>query len=325
MENVKVLLKRFFSVTLAFVLAFLPFTGGTGQKVSGEVRMKAAIVSDVHIDRRFPLGQLALKNFYRDANAFAPDAAVVLGDLTNYGDKASMAQFFALTKASLDAAVTPVIISGNHDIGHAKEADGARMNGEALADFMQLYEEAYGQGITAPAYLIEVNGYPFICLNDESADNWDRPEYSAQTLRFLEETLNRYDGLGKPIFVLMHVPLSGVHGEENFYPDGAAEEPWSSQIRAILQQHENVFCLSGHLHKGLSNNPKTPTYTRIHGVHYLNLPSYLMPNWPTDLAVNGLGFILEVTDSTVLFRCRNYYGHNWYANYDYEITLAPAA
>ena len=34
-----------------------------------------------------------------------------------------------------------IIISGNHDIGHAKDADGGRMNPEALQDFIGLCNE----------------------------------------------------------------------------------------------------------------------------------------------------------------------------------------
>ena len=130
-----------------------------------------------------------------------------------------------------------------------------------------------------------------------------------------------YADQGKPVFVLLHVPLSDIHGEENYYVGGGTEEPWNTRIKTILQKHENIFCLTGHFHKGLSNNPDTPTYVRDHGVHYLNLPSYLMPNWPVDLAINGLGFIMEVTDSNVTFRCRNYYMHNWYSLFDYSIDL----
>ena len=315
------LLRRYLSMFLAFLLALIPLSGAVKEEKDESIRMSAAIVSDVHIDRRLPLGQLALKNCYRDMLSLSPDAALVLGDLTNYGDYATLERFFEITKDSLGDETTPVIVSGNHDIGHAKDADGGRMNPEALADFISLCNEYLDYGIDKPYYTRLVNGYAFICLNDESADNWDHPEYSDDALRFLEDALNTYADQGKPVFVLLHVPLSGVHGEENFYEGGGTEEPWNSAIKNTLESHSNVFCLSGHFHKALSKNQDVPTYNCVNGVHYLNLPSYLMPNWPVGLAVNGLGFLMEVRDTCVTFRCRNYYLHNWLANYNYEIPL----
>ena len=166
-----------------------------------------------------------------------------------------------------------------------------------------------------------MNGYAFICLNDESADNWDHPEYSEESLAFLNDELAKYAVNGRPVFVCMHVPLSGIHGEEHYYEGGGVEEPWNTQLKTTMEKYKNVFCLTGHFHKGLSNNVATPTYVTVNGVHYLTLPSSLMPNWPKDLAVNGLGFLMTVTNNSVTFRCRNYYMHNWYSAFDYTEPL----
>ena len=321
MSNVLLLLRRFFAAVLSVILSFIPFSGSALFEKAEEEKTTVAIVSDVHIDRRFPVGQTALINCYEDMNTFHPDGVLVLGDLTNYGDYATTERFFELTKKYVNEDAVPVVIAGNHDIGHAKEADGARMNPEALQDFVGLCNEYLDYGIDAPAYTIEVNGYAFICMNDESADNWDHPEYSDETFAFVDRELAKYAVDGKPVFVCMHVPVSDVHGEANFYEGGGLEEPWDSEIKAIMEKYDNVFCLSGHFHKGLSNDISTPTYVTVNGVHYLNLPSYLMPNWPAEYAINGLGFLMEITDSNVTFRCRNYYMHNWYSLFDYTEPL----
>ena len=196
------------------------------------------------------------------------------------------------------------------------------MNPEALADFVDLCNEYLDYGIDKPYYTVEVNGYGFICLNDESADNWDHPEYSDEAIAFLNEQLDKYAVDGRPVFVLLHVPLSGIHGEEHYYPGGGTEEPWNTRLKSAMEAHKNVFCLTGHFHKGLSNSLDTPTFRQLNGVNYLNLPSFLMPNWPVEYAINGLGFLMEVTESNVLFRCRNYYLHNWYGNFEYTVPLA---
>lgn len=322
MEHVILILQRFFASVTAFIMAFIPFSGGRNAKTPETPTLRVALVSDVHIDRRLPLGQSALKTCYGDMNKFDLDAVAVLGDLTNYGDYATLERFFEITSETVKDGVTPVVISGNHDIGHAKEADGARMNPEALADFVDLCNEYLDYGIDKPYYTVEVNGYGFICLNDESADNWDHPEYSDEAIAFLNEQLDKYAVDGRPVFVLLHVPLSGIHGEEHYYPGGGTEEPWNTRLKSAMEAHKNVFCLTGHFHKGLSNSLDTPTFRQLNGVNYLNLPSFLMPNWPVEYAINGLGFLMEVTESNVLFRCRNYYLHNWYGNFEYTVPLA---
>ena len=138
MEYVKLILKRFVASVVAFFLAFIPFANGNKTKDPGEAVCKVALVSDVHIDRRLPVGQLALQNCYKDMMGLNPDGIAVLGDLTNYGDKATLERFFEITRDEVKDSVTPVIVSGNHDIGHAKDAEGERMNPEALADFVDL-------------------------------------------------------------------------------------------------------------------------------------------------------------------------------------------
>ncbi len=320
MNNVMTLLRRFFAGILSVILAMIPFAGHS-EKKGEDVKLKMAIVSDVHIDARLPLGQTALAGCYRDMNKLDPDCVAVLGDLTNYGDYNTMERFFKITRDTVKDGVTPVIISGNHDIGHAKEAAGERMNPEALADFVSLCNEYLDYGIENSYYTIKVNGYSFICLNDMSEDNWDHPEYTDEALAFVDSELAAATAEGLPAFVLLHVPLAGIHGEEHFYPDGGTEEPWTGVLQRTMEKYKNVFCLTGHFHKGLSNDVSTPTYTEKNGVHYLNLPSYLMPNWPTQYAINGLGFIMDVTDTSVSFRCRNYYMHNWYSLFDYETPI----
>ena len=81
MENVLTMLRRFVSMVLAFFLALVPFANGNKTKDPGEVRCKVALVSDVHIDRRLPAGQLALRNCYQDMLGLSPDGiAVLIGD-----------------------------------------------------------------------------------------------------------------------------------------------------------------------------------------------------------------------------------------------------
>ena len=110
------LMRNFFASVLALIMAFIPFSGGKENKSEGDVRLKVAMVSDVHIDRRLPVGQLALMNCYEDMKGFSPDAIAVLGDLTNYGDYATTERFFQITKEKIPAGIQPIIIPSGSPI-----------------------------------------------------------------------------------------------------------------------------------------------------------------------------------------------------------------
>ena len=205
---------------------------------------------------------------------------------------------------------------GNHDIGHSDMS-----NDDARANFLSLYNNYMDYHIENVYFSREINGYTFIVLCSEDIDNWDQPEYSDEQLEFLDSELARATADGKPVFVCAHTPLLGIHGEEYYY-DGATEEPMSSAVRTTLEKYDNVFFLSGHLHKGLSNSVKTPTYITVNGVHYLTLPSYLMPNWPQGgLTNHGVAFFIECYDDEVILRARNCITQKWYKTFEYTEKL----
>jgi len=59
------------------------------------VLLSVSILSDTHIDARLPLGRLLLARALDDISAGgAVDAAVVAGDMTNYGDGESLHAFY---------------------------------------------------------------------------------------------------------------------------------------------------------------------------------------------------------------------------------------
>lgn len=62
---------------------------------SDDIRLNAAIISDTHIDTRLPCGKYLLERAFLDMNGCSvpTDAVIVTGDLTNYGDDASVEDF----------------------------------------------------------------------------------------------------------------------------------------------------------------------------------------------------------------------------------------
>lgn len=306
------ILSYLLTIIVTVVYALVPFSGGSGAVDKDNIRMRAGVVSDTHIDYRLPIGQAFLAGACAEMNLLKPDVFVDLGDLTNYGDAKSMEKHFKITDKILDKDIDEIYLTGNHDIGHSEMS-----NEDARLNFVRVYNEYIDYKIDKTWFSRDVNGYTFIVLGTEDEDNWDMPEYSDSQLAFLDSEIARGSEGGKPVFVCAHVPLAGIHGEQYYY-DGVTEEPYSSAIQNILEKYDNVFFLTGHVHKGLSNSVKTPTYITVNGVHYLTLPSYLMPNWPQGgLTNHGMAFIIEVYDGEVVLRARNCITQKWYRSFEY--------
>lgn len=316
---------KLISSIMAAFMAALPVVSvlaPSGFKAKEEgILLNASLISDTHLDEVFsPLAWFMGLGLMEMSNAKTPvDVVVVSGDLTNYGDEASIDEFFETFEKNWDGNV--VFSMGNHDIGHVEE----KTHEEARQYFVQKMNERTGWNIEKSYYSTVINGYKFITLTDESDDSWDHPDLYEEQLNFLDSELASAANGEDPVFVICHWPLAGTHGEEVVWDDGDMDEPYSSQVRAILEKYENVFFISGHLHLGLNGNFTREKFgvssiETQNGVNYINLPSYgLLSRYGTLLG--GRGYQMEVYEDHVLFRARNYVTHNWINLYETDIPL----
>lgn len=289
-----------------------------------DIKLNAAIISDTHIDTRLPCGKLLLKRAFKDMNgsAAATDAVIVTGDLTNYGDNASVKDFFEILTETTNAK-TAIVAMGNHEIGHT--SDLGLTNAQARADFLENYNNYLGTSFEKNYYSYVINGYKFIVLCDDSEDNWDCFEIHDEQLAFLDRELADGSASGLPVFVICHEPVEGVNGQPIVYKDGAIDSQDSAQIKAILEKYSNVFFISGHLHEGINGELTEKTLgfkcvETLNGVTYVNLPTYLLIN-RYGIPWNGLGMQMEVYENSVIFRTRNYMTSKWYSAYEFEVPL----
>ena len=316
---------KLISSIIAALMAALPVVSPlapSGFKAKEEgILLNASIISDAHLDVAFsPLAWfmgIGLRDMARSQTPV--DVVIVSGDLTNYGDEESIDQFFSTLDKNWDGDV--VISMGNHDIGHVED----KTHEEARQYFVDKFNAHTGLGIEKSYYSTLINGYKFIILTDESEDSWDHPDLYEEQLNFLDSELAASANGEDPVFVICHWPLAGTHGEETVWDDGDMDEPYSTQVRAILEKYENVFFISGHLHLGLNGNFTREEFgvsgiETQNGVHYINLPSYgLLSRYGTLLG--GRGYQMEVYEDHVLFRARNYVTHNWFNLYESDIPL----
>lgn len=306
------------SFLLALIMTFVPFVGREA-KEPDEALLNVSIISDTHLDARYPLGKWNLQTGLRDMNNFDNDAVVVVGDLTNYGDEASVKYFYDIMKDTCDAEQW-VVAAGNHEIGHPEEFT----NEEARQNFIKYHNEYTGQGIENAYYSVDVDGYTFIVLVDQSEDNWDSCDIYEDQVAFLDAELARGTAEGKPVFVICHVPVEGANGQDIIYEDGGLDE-YSDVVKSTLEKYENVFFISGHVHTGINGYLSKELFDvscveTENGVTYVNLPTYGIVN-RYGIPWNGMGFQMEVYEEEVIFRARKFNTSRWYGFYEFEIDL----
>lgn len=288
-----------------------------------DCRLNASIVSDIHIDTEWPIGEWIWANGLNDLERSKDtiDALIVSGDLTNYGDGPSIESFFNIM-ADSDCAENWVIATGNHDVGHVDDTtqEGARQR------FVDLYNNLNpsGQQIEKAYYKMDINGYRFVVLCDDGDDTWDEPDMSDEQVQFLDDSLAEAADRGLPMFVVSHVPVDGVNGMDTVWPDNGLGEK-NDEVQAILEKYENVFFISGHVHTGINGPLVEEAFgfscvETINGVNYVNLPTYMIVN-RYGVPWGGMGFQMEVYDDEVIFRARNFGSSKWYPVYDHVVPL----
>lgn len=309
---------QIFSFIMALIMTLVPFVGRDA-KNPDEALLNVSIISDTHLDARFPGGKLNLERGLRDMNKFDNDAIVHVGDITNYGDEASVKYFYDIMRDSCDVE-NWVVATGNHEIGHPEEFT----NEEARQNFIKYHNEYTGQGIENAYYSIDVEGYTFIVLCDQSEDNWDSCDIYEDQIAFLDAELARGTAEGKPVFVVCHVPVEGANGQDIIYEDGGLDE-YSDVVKSTLEKYENVFFISGHVHTGINGYISKELFDvscveTENGVTYVNLPTYGIVN-RYGIPWNGMGFQMEVYEDEVIFRARKFNTSRWYGFYEFAIDL----
>ncbi len=305
----------------ALVCTIVPFVSYSAEEPD-DILFNVALISDVHIDERLPLGQAMLAAGLSDMarNETENDAVVVAGDLTNYGNKEAVEAFYNVMEKFCPTDDV-VIAAGNHDIGHVEE----NTNEEARQWLIEYYNK-YGVAETDKIYYSkEIDGYTFIVLCDESEDNWDSCDIYDEQIAFLDSELERASHSGKPVFVICHWPLEGTNGQPTIYEDSGLEGEFSQKVQATLEKYKNVFFISGHMHGGINGTLVKEAFgfscvETINGVNYINLPTYSLVN-RYGIPWNGMGMQMEVYEDEVVFRARRYLVSRWYAFHEYRVPL----
>lgn len=325
-----VVIYKIFAFIMAIFMTAIPYLKSCPDSIKTKEEnclLNLTMISDVHIEKKEIFRKLFLKNCLRKVkNADAKiDGILVDGDLTNYADEPSLAEYYNIIKKSTVPVIT---VAGNHDIGHAGDRDVTDITREqAYENVIKYYNLNYENKIDKNYYSTYLNGYKFIVLGDEviNGGHWDAVTMSDEQLAFLDRELADGTKDGKPVFVCCHWAIKGINGEETIYEDSGID-PEEYNVKGILEKYKNVFYISGHMHAGFKSKEVDEKFglsnaERINGVTYLNLPTFGIVNW-YGYPWSGTGAQLEVYENKVVFRPRNYLTNKWFANCEYEFSIS---
>ncbi len=242
------------------------------------------------------------------------DGLLILGDITEN----SLEVEWEMAASALESAGfkdTLLLTTGNHDV--------------RLRTMEQVRERFFGlQNKFTPIdtdtlyYSYEINGYTFISMGTDEIVMEEAVLSDAQ-LKWLDETMSKATEDGKPVFVMIHQVLKGMHGLPETWGGGTNKNAGtigaqSDAFLEILNKYENVFLLTGHLHTGFGN--LTYEFAGDNGkINCFNFPG-LGKDSQDGILGYGQGAILEVYEDQVIIRARDVSNGAYYGE-EYDLTI----
>lgn len=316
------LAKVFYKLFAIFFSLYCTITGTTIAtpstadiiKADEDSNLSFAIIADPQVGN-YQLGRYA--NFMGGAkdlrNAQGLDALLIAGDIAENG-LAVEYQLFCDELGDLDLRY--IACEGNHDIR-------LRLYSQSMKRFNTFVNTLNGDEDADSFHHSEMlNGYKFIVLGSDRTE-FEENYLSDEQLEWLDEELSSCEDT--PTFVMAHQPLKDTHGLPDVWnsPIDSAGTigKQSDALKAILLKHQNVIFITGHEHTGFGEY----TYEKISdGDNYFDsvcLPSFSVTN--KDGSYNGhcLGYVVEVYNSSVLFKARDMLNGEWLPEYDIDIPV----
>lgn len=182
----------------------------------------------------------------------------------NYDPDTEVNQWDMAMNYFTDWNIPVYIVEGNHETpSAARSAKGH--TGKYMKDWMTQWVNfaansgMYDAPVEREKYVYD-NTYEYATYYDDYVTADDGTKYhiitmrnlhmgrnklSKQELQWLDKKLYESEATGTPVFLIMHVPLSGtvVHESSNDFKD--------SNFRTIVEKHPNTVIVSGHTHFSL--------------------------------------------------------------------------
>lgn len=313
---------------MSVITLFMPITGAKQGKIKDKqdgCKASFAVISDIHMEEATDLRKYVLELGLADmADATDRlDAVVLNGDITNDGEYAQWEKV-ADAFSKFDVANNKILVEGNHDTW-GQDDDLAFVK----KTFIEFNKKISARDVSGMYYSTTIGGYPAIILGSEGSGV--DAKFSETQIAWFAEQMAAASLTGKPIFVFNHQSINGTHGlpytwdmeeTDNKKLGGIGDE--SDQILEIIEQYENVFFISGHIHCGFTNekNKHIQSVEKHDGYTLINLPCYMyMDVKRGNHSPLGTGYVFEVYENQLILRARNFTTGTWCTNYDVSIDI----
>lgn len=278
------------------VTFMMPPTDSYEAKDADKLITSFTVLSDIHIEgNNYPTFREFSEILKEVHNSEDNDTLVFLGDNTMNCQYIESIFFYGALKAA-NPADNLVIVPGNHDFGNGTG------DYEMYRDRFLKYANFAGADIDSPYFYKVIDGCYFVVLATES-DTVNDMNISDAQLQWLKGVLDEAAKTDKPIFVFNHYPVNYIQNGEY------------TKLSDVIDDYDNLLYFCGHTHAPLSSS----SVSVVNDVQQINIPK--STEHATEDYECGIGAVVEVYDSEVLVRFRDFDDGKWVEGYEYSYPI----
>lgn len=277
------------------------------------IKLNFTVISDGHIEGN---NSQRHKNY---GEAFCDMAAaeeiskalVMVGDNTMNGQGIEEAMLYGLMN-KYNKIENVLMAVGNHEVCR-DDTDFEKLEKRFIK-----YNNAFLDHKIDKLYHSQViDGYHFIILATDRNSGVEQ-YISDEQFEWLDNELKTAAESGNPVFVFNHWPMNDTFSE--VWPEGHVGEQSERLYQVLTKYDSRIFLFTGHLHMGIFENDYG--IKEDGKITYINVPSFGSENDDGDADVQdtGMGLQVEVYDTQLVVRIRNFVTHQW-TDYEYHFDI----
>lgn len=238
-------------------------------------------------------------------------ALVMVGDNTMNGQGIEEAMLYGLMN-KYNQIENVLMAVGNHEVCR-DDTDFEKLEKRFIK-----YNNAFLEHKIDKLYHSQViNGYHFIILATDRNSGVEQ-YISDEQFEWLDNELKTAADSGNPVFIFNHWPMNDTFSE--VWPEGHVGEQSERLYQVLTKYDSRIFLFTGHLHMGIFENDYG--IKEDGKITYINVPSFGSENDDGDADVQdtGMGLQVEVYDTQLVVRIRNFVIHQW-TDYEYHFDI----
>ena len=163
-----------------------------------------------------------------------PDVLVMTGDNTNTGDPADVSALVNKLQRLRDEGIAVILTTGNHDFD--------LMNAEEFENACFGLLDPVDRDPASLSYTSIVKDVVFLAMDDNAVWPGGQGEFSAETMQWLKDMLDKYSG--RRIIFLSHHNVQYGYGEE----DTSFHLIQNPELPSLLREKGVCLAFTGHMH-----------------------------------------------------------------------------